>query len=270
LVRREGNGAASLLKDGTVYTLFGKAVEIHVAADLLAQAGATAAVGAESDVLRAAMERHASAIEELVAQEDAAAAMPECDRSHGDIDGVEAETPRIKINAVAAQASSGDAGSSGSSAWASSSSSAQCHDMAGGTSSGGIQQPLQVSVKPEALDAMGRHVQGEGRRTGQSPVADMDIDEGGGSTGERGRPCQPPLASLAPSMGSPASVRPMLARFLRVTGIGPGHIRNVLDLADRVGIETPQDFAEMSEQELVVQGFKVLHARKILRALAPI
>ena len=62
----------------------------------------------------------------------------------------------------------------------------------------------------------------------------------------------------------------MLARFLRVTGIGPGHIRNVLDLADRVGIETPQDFAEMSEQELVVQGFKVLHARKILRALAPI
>ena len=226
LVRREGNGAASLLKDGTVYTLFGKAVEIHVAADLLAQAGATAAVGAESDVLRAAMERHASAIEELVAQEDAAAAMPDFERSHGDIDGVEPETPRIKINAVAAQASSGDAGSSGSSAWASNS--AGGHDVGGGILK---RQKLQSSVADAA---------------GQS------------------------LSPLAPSRRLPASGRPMLARFLRVAGIGPGHIKNVLDLADRMGIETPQDFAEMSEQELVVQGFKVLHARKILRALAPI
>ena len=152
--------------------------------------------------------------------------VPGFGRSYGDSDSVEPETPRSKINAVAAQASSGDAGSSGSSAWASSS--ARGHDVGGGIPK---RQKLQSSVADAA---------------GQS------------------------LSPLAPSLRLPASDLPMLARFLRVTGIGPGHIRNVLDLADRVGIETPQDFAEMSEQELVVQGFKVLHARKILRALAPI
>ena len=72
---RERSATASLLKDGTEYVLFGKPVEIHVAADLLAQAGVTAAVGTESEGLRVAMERHAFAIAELIGQEDASSGL---------------------------------------------------------------------------------------------------------------------------------------------------------------------------------------------------
>jgi len=75
------------------------------------------------------------------------------------------------------------------------------------------------------------------------------------------------VAAAPTSPAAPASVAPpsagSMAEFLGQLGL----LDKCQALADEQGIDEPGDFKMFSEKELVEQGFKVGHVRKILKAL---